>query len=218
VAGGLFYLLWRFMPQERAGLDWPGVAQLLLVMTIVSAGVVRVRRMKPLAILGGLAAWAGIVLVLIVGWALRDDFPEMALKIRTALAPGLAVRAGPRELVVGRSEDSTFTLTGQVNGAPVRFVVDTGATDVVLSPDDARRAGLNLAELRFDRPSITANGVGYGAHAMVDNLTLGPIRLTHVPVTVNKAPMFASLLGATVLSRLDSFEVRGDRMILRGKP
>jgi aspartyl protease family protein len=106
---------------------------------------------------------------------------------------------------------------GEVDGAPVRFVVDTGASDIVLSPQDAARAGLLPPSTKYSRPSETANGVGYGAPMDVRSLEVGPIRLANVRVFVNQAPMSASLLGMTFLDRLDSFEVRGDQLFLRGR-
>ena len=108
-------------------------------------------------------------------------------------------------------------MVGQVNGAPVRFMIDTGSTDIVLSPDDAGRVGLHPADAAFSRPTETANGVGYGAAVTIDSLAAGPIRLTDVPVSINKAPMSTSLLGMPFLKRLDSFEVRGDQLFLRGR-
>ena len=116
--------------------------------------------------------------------------------------------------MVERSEGGGFYVVGQADGVQVRFAVDTGASDIVLSPDDAHRIGVDPSTLKFSAPSETANGVGYGAPIVVKSLTVGPIRLTNVPVTVNQAPMSASLLGASFLRRLSSFEIRGDQLFL----
>jgi aspartyl protease family protein len=118
-------------------------------------------------------------------------------------------------MVVGRSDGGAFFVMAEVNGSPVRFLIDTGSSEIVLSPADAARAHVNSAGATL--PSETANGVGYGAVATVDNLTVGPIRMRDVPVAVNRAPMSESLLGMSFLRRLESFEVRGDEMILKGK-
>jgi aspartyl protease family protein len=138
--------------------------------------------------------------------------------LRAAIFPEFAVADTPRSVVVGRSEDGGFYVMGEVNGARVRFLIDTGATEIVLSPADAARAGLDTAQMDFSHPTETANGVGYGAGTTVERLEVGPIRLTDVPVAVNQASMSASLLGMSFLQRLESFEVRGDELILHGKP
>jgi aspartyl protease family protein len=158
-----------------------------------------------------------IFLVAVTAYALRDDALHVALKVRSALFPGHAVEASAHTLVLGRGEGDGFFVIGQVNGAPVRFMIDTGATDILLSPADAERAGLHPADLTYSRPTETANGVGFDASATVNSLAVGPIRMSDVPVEVNRAPMDASLLGMPFLKRLDSFEVRGDQLFLRGR-
>jgi aspartyl protease family protein len=97
----------------------------------------------------------------------------------------------------------------------VRFAIDTGANGVVLSPADAARAGIDADSLKFGLPSETANGVGYVAPVTLSSLTVGQIRLANLPAAVVKTPMSTSLLGMAFLKRLESFEVKGDRLTLR---
>ena len=94
-------------------------------------------------------------------------------------------------------------------------MIDTGATDIVLSPDDARHIGIDVASLNYSRHSKTAHGAGCGAPAHLARLVVGTIELDGVPVTVNKSPMYSSLLGQAFLNRLESFEVRNGRLMLR---
>jgi aspartyl protease family protein len=118
-------------------------------------------------------------------------------------------------MTVTAEGNGNFYVLGSVNGAPVRFLIDTGATDIVLSPSDAGRLGVDTAALVYGREAETANGAGYGASFKADSLTVGQVALTDVPMVINQAPMSASLLGVAFLKRLDSFEVRGRRMYLR---
>jgi aspartyl protease family protein len=104
---------------------------------------------------------------------------------------------------------------GQVNGAPVRFAIDTGANGVLLAPADAARAGIDPDGLKFSAPGETANGVGYMAPVTLDKLAVGQISLANVPAAIDKAPMSSSLLGMAFLKRLESFEVKGDQLTLR---
>ena len=121
---------------------------------------------------------------------------------------------GARELVVSQDPDGGFYLMGQVNGQIVRFLVDTGASDIVLSAADAERVGIETSRLSFDHPSETANGVGYAAPSTVESLAVGSIRFDGVPVLVNQAPMSSSLLGMSFLKRLESFRVSGRKLYL----
>ena len=117
------------------------------------------------------------------------------------------------EIRVGAS--GHFSVTATVNGRPVDFLIDTGASDIVLSPADARRIGYDPARLSFTRQYYTANGIGRGAPVRLDSFASGPIAYDGLAASVNEAPMSESLLGMTFLRRLDSYEVRRDVMILR---
>lgn len=108
-----------------------------------------------------------------------------------------------------------FQVVGRVNGQRVMFVVDTGATDTVLSPTDARRLGVDTGGLNYALPVETANGAGRAAAFTADSLAVGPIRVSNFPMSVNQAAMSRSLLGLSFLRRLDSFEVRDRKLILR---
>ena len=108
-----------------------------------------------------------------------------------------------------------FELVGKVNGQRVRFLVDTGATDTVLSPDDARRIGIDVDQLHFVQAAETANGKGYGAAYAAKRLEVGPIAFDNFALVVNRAPMSSSLLGLSFLNRLESFQVRDGQLVLR---
>ncbi|HSE74455.1 MAG TPA: TIGR02281 family clan AA aspartic protease, partial [Dongiaceae bacterium] len=91
---------------------------------------------------------------------------------------------------------------------------DTGATDIVLAPRDARRIGIDPDSLEFNRFAETANGTVRGAAIRLDSLEVGPITLNQVPATVNGADMSESLLGMAFLSRLHGWRVEGGELTL----
>ena len=217
VVGGGLLLAARFLPFERETTDWTEAIRLFGILALVSSGLVSARRFDLGATARVLVGWVAIFALVVTGYAFRDDALRLALRARSALMPAYAVQDSAHSLVVSRGEGDAFYVIGKVNGAPVRFLIDTGSTEIVLSPADAAGAGLASAGRAFDRPSETANGVGYGAAATLDSLTVGPIRLAQVPVSINQTPMTSSLLGMPFLQRLDSFEVRGDRLFLRGR-
>jgi len=156
--------------------------------------------------------------VLVLGVAYRAELAGVVQKVRVEFSSAYPVSTGPRELVVNQDESGSFVVMGHVNGQPVQFLVDTGASDVVLSPDDARRLGIDLAALKFDQPTDTANGLGYGAQTVIDSLAVGDIRFEAVPVMINQTPMAHSLLGMTFLRRLESFHVQGTKLYLKARP
>ena len=98
---------------------------------------------------------------------------------------------------------------------PIRFLVDTGASDVVLSPSDARKLGFDPDHLKFTRPYNTANGVVWGASVTLNRVAIGPVALDGVAASVNGAAMGQSLLGMSFLGRLSGYAVENGRMTLR---
>jgi aspartyl protease family protein len=106
-------------------------------------------------------------------------------------------------------------VTARVNGTYVTFLVDTGATDVVLSPLDAQRIGFDPKDLRFTQRAETANGVVRAAPVTLDEVALGSIVVDHLPASVNEASMSQSLLGMRFLNQLRSWRVEGQTLILQ---
>lgn len=121
-----------------------------------------------------------------------------------------------RHLTYERPRGQHFTLDGTVNGHPLEFVFDTGASTVALTYDDARAAGLRVDRLRFSYPVMTANGVTKVAPVVLHEMTIGTIKLARVrAVVAAEGALDSNLLGNTFLNRLGSYSVDGDRLILR---
>jgi aspartyl protease family protein len=163
------------------------------------------------------AIWVGVIAAIVLGFAYQDELIGVGQRVRAEFSSSYPVATSAHELVVAEGEGGGFFITGQVNGQTVRFLVDTGSSDTVLSPADAQRVGVDVASLRFDHMAETANGTGYGAPFTAASLDVGPIRLANMPMVVNQAPLSSSLLGMTFLRRLESFQVRGRRLYLTWK-
>lgn len=220
VVGGVagLALLFQASPWAlRTPHQWVYVVMWGLFLLAMSTGILGATRREALRGAGFVAIWGGVVAVLGLGYLYRDELAEAPQRVRMALVPGAAVATAEREITLTRDEDGAFLMVGQVNGQRVLFLVDTGATDTVLSPDDARRVGIDVDSLAFDQTAETANGLGYGAKWTADRLDVGPIRRDRFAMVVNKAPMSVSLLGMSFLGGLESFEIRGRTLVLRWK-
>ncbi len=115
---------------------------------------------------------------------------------------------------VRRSADGHFYLTAQVNDTPIEFLVDTGATDLVLTMQDAERVGLDPDTLAFVGFANTANGRVSIARARLDTVELGAFTDSRVSASVNGGEMDTSLLGMSYLGRFDRIEITNDRLTL----
>lgn len=114
-----------------------------------------------------------------------------------------------------RAGDGLFYVTGIVNGAPVRFLVDTGASTIVLTAEDAARAGFKPGQDHFADSADTANGRTQMARVTIDDLAVGQVRSRQISAAVVRDGLGVSLLGQNWLSQLASLTISGDRMILR---
>ena len=115
---------------------------------------------------------------------------------------------------IQRSSDGHFYADVQINGAPVHALVDTGATGVALSRDDARSAGLATSIGMNDVVGEGADGDVRGEYVTLDRVSVGQKTVEDVPAVILNSGQL-SLLGQSVLSKFDSVEIYGDTMVLR---
>jgi aspartyl protease family protein len=151
--------------------------------------------------------WVTVFVGVIAGYGLWQD-------VSKALMPRQAVFGEGASVAIPKARDGHYYMTLQINGAPVSFVVDTGASEMVLSARDAVRAGLEPQDLVFSGRASTANGVVQTARVTLEQVTLGEVVERDVPAIVNGGKLDTSLLGMSYLSRWNSVMILGDRMIL----
>jgi len=211
---GVFFLSQNF-PSSDSPLGDPALVQTLGFLALASSSLLFVRQFDLKQTARNIVIWVAVGGVLIIGFSFQNELQELGLRLRSAVVPGYPVQTGARELTLSEGQDGHFHVYGAINGTRIAFLIDTGATDIVLNPSDARRLGFDLDNLNFDRPFGSANGIGYGAKAVVGGLSVGPITFTDVEVSINKAAMGSSLLGMAFLKRLKSYSVSGGKLILR---
>jgi aspartyl protease family protein len=122
---------------------------------------------------------------------------------------------GGLRATIRKAGDGHFWANGQVNGATVRFLVDTGATAVALTPEDALRLGIDLGALHYSNRVITAAGHARAAPVTLASLTVSGARLENVDALVIEKGLDTSLLGMTYLGRLASFQATREALILQ---
>lgn len=189
-------------PGEQARLFY-----LVLLGLVVLAGVFARYRGRMGQGLQHAAIWVLIFMGAMIVYGFRDTLREAAVPSEMLVQDG-------RTVVLRRGADAHFHATLRVNGRDVRFLVDTGATHLVLSQADARRAGIDTARLAFSVPAVTANGTIFSAPVSLAEVTLGPFTDRDVPAMVNGGALPTSLLGIRYLDRFRRVSVEGDRMIL----
>jgi aspartyl protease family protein len=155
-----------------------------------------------------LAVWALIFAMVVIAYGFRDV-------LRDELLPAAMVQVDPETIELRRASDGHFHATLEVNGRPVRFMIDTGASGIVLSARDAVRVGLDPASLTYGGRAQTANGLVQIAPVRLGTVQLGDFTDTAVPAAVNSGAIDSSLLGMSYLDRFARIEIEGDTMTLR---
>jgi len=152
------------------------------------------------------AIWGLIFLGVIGAYGLWEDIKNDVT--------GRQTYVGSDRVEVPRQMDGHYYLTLMINDVPVDFVVDTGATQVVLTQGDARRIGLNPDTLDYYGSASTANGLVSTAPVWLDTVVMGDIVDTQVPAVVNDGEMDGSLLGMSYLGLYERIEITGNRLVL----
>lgn len=190
-------------------MDGDDIARLIylgLLLLAVAGSLVAGLRQGPGRTAQQAMIWGFLFLALIAAYGLWPD-------IRRALNPRAAVFIGDT-LELSAGADGHFYVDAAVNGAPVTFLIDTGASDIVLSRADALRAGLDPGTLAFTGAATTANGTVPTAPVRLSSLALGPYEDRDLAASVNGGDLDTSLLGMSYLGRY-VFTIEADRMILR---
>jgi aspartyl protease family protein len=162
--------------------------------------------------------WAVVGLLLVVGYTYRFELREVADRVTAELVPGHVAGHG-RSVEIVRGRNGDFALAAHINGARVPMVLDTGASSVVLTQAAAKAAGLPIEVLDYSVKVDTANGHTRAAPITLDRLAIGGLTERAVPaLVVQPGQLKNNLLGMSFLNRLRSWEVRGDRLRMRGNP
>lgn len=156
-----------------------------------------------------IAVWGMIFIGAAAGYGLWGDIT------RNSGIPRQSYETGTGAVTIPRSADGHYYLTALVNGEAIRFVVDTGATDMVLTRQDAERAGLSPETLNYLGRAKTANGEVRTAYVRLSEVQLGEVRDFDVPAVVNDGEMPQSLLGMGYLQRWGRIEIANNELILK---
>ena len=168
--------------------------------------------------LESLLIWVVIAALLMLGYTYRFELNDVAERVLAELVPGRAATRG-RMVEIARGSGGSFAVATQVNGARVAMVLDTGATAVVLTQEAAKAAGLPLEVLNYSVNVDTANGRTRAAPVTLDRVSIGAITERAVPALIAQpGQLRTNLLGMSFLNRLESWEVRGDKLLMRGYP
>lgn len=150
---------------------------------------------------------AALVLTLIGGTAIGLFWPTQKVSTRPS-APSLV------EVTLERNSDKHFYADAEVNGKIVHFLVDTGASEIALTEEDARRVGISVDPEKYQLVGEGASGIVRGQYVEVKDVRIDGIRLNDAKAVIVQGAN-VSLLGQPFLEKVDEIVIRKDEMVLR---
>ncbi|MGF0538488.1 retropepsin-like aspartic protease family protein [Agrobacterium sp. ES01] len=222
LAFGLVVLIANHDTGRSFGMDNDSFGQLITLLpfaAMLSVGILASRRSLGES-LKQMLTWALIAMALTTGYLYRNELQQVGNRLVSGLMPGRAVVAtnadGQPIVILHKSLGGHFETKATVNGTPVSMLVDTGATIVALSYEDAIAAGIDPESLTYSRTMLTANGRAQAAPVRLKSIDLGPIRRENIEATVTQQGMLdQSLLGMSFLSTLRSINIQSDELRLQ---
>ncbi len=198
--------------------EFAELAAKVVILVFAGAMVLVLFRERLSNALQAIVFWVVIGLVLVAGYTYRFELRTAGERVLSELLPGRAFTHG-RTVEIARGRAGEFNVHTQINGAKVPMALDTGASAVVLTYEAAKAAGLPLEVLNYDVSVDTANGRARTASVTLDRVGVGGIVERSVPALIAQpGQLKTSLLGMSFLNRLEGWEVRGDKLIMRGYP
>ncbi|WP_436642082.1 retropepsin-like aspartic protease family protein [Microbaculum sp. FT89] len=201
--------------------DFASLVSGVALLIVIGGSMLASRRFNTGTALRHATVWLGGILILVTLYSYRTEFAGLGARIFGELVPGAPISSTDTDgrIVVALRRDASghFGARGTIDGAGARFIVDTGASVLTLTPATAAAAGLDPGGLSYSVPVETANGITFMAPARIGRLEIGPLAFHDLRAYV--APPGAlndNLLGVNVLDRLTSYSVRGDEMVLTG--
>jgi aspartyl protease family protein len=161
-------------------------------------------------------SWLAVLLAVGVVFTYEEGFRALAEETLAIVDPAHP-QTDPADhtVTIRASSDGHFVAVANVDGVHVRFLIDTGASEVVLTKADAKRIGIEVRNLNYILPVSTANGVMYVAPVRLKSIQLGPIKVRGIDAQVAGDGLASSLLGMSYLRRLTSYEFSRQELTLK---
>ena len=194
--------------------DWQNLVYLLIVLVFLGGSFLSRSSLGIAKIAKYFAIWSAIGLIIIIFYSYRFEFQGLKNRILGEINPSQARINEQGSLVINISQDGHFYVNSKINGVSVRFMIDTGASEIVINSKEAKRIGFDLGKLNFNRQYQTANGISWGANVTLDSLEIEDIKFTKINASVNDADMGVSLLGMSFLRKFKKYEFYQDQLEL----
>jgi aspartyl protease family protein len=193
--------------------DWQNFIYSLLILVAIISGF-SFRYLSFAKIFKYSLFWIIFIIIAILLYSYRFEFEDLKQRFIGELNPSKPFVNQNGEIVINMSSDGHFYINIKINEKNIRFMVDTGASDVSLDLEDAKNIGIDLDQLNFSKEYKTANGTALGANIVLDQIQIDQFSFYNINASVNSKNIGISLLGMSFLRKLQKYEFRKNQLIL----
>jgi len=192
------------------------LAQIIFILILIVVTVMGFsnRKIALNQILKYLIIWIGIALVAIIIYALRFNVSDIKDQVTTDLFPSRAINKENRQLAISIAQDNHFYIILKINNKEVKFMIDTGASEVIIDKNLAREIGVDLQNLYYDKIFNTANGQVYGASINFEEVDISGVKFRNISASITESDLPVPLLGMSFLKKFKKYEFYQDKLIL----
>ena len=194
--------------------DWPQMIYLLLLLMVISISLFSRGIMPFKQIIKYLGIWSAIALIIISLYSYRFEFSDFKNKVLGEISPRTARINSSGQMIINLARDGHFYLNIMVNNTSMLFMIDTGASDIVIGIPEAKKLGIKTDDLSYTKTYQTANGKSFGATIKLDKMTISDVNFYDISASVNSSNMGTPLLGMSFLRKLRKYEFYQDKLIL----
>jgi aspartyl protease family protein len=196
----------------------PNVVYMTIILSAAIIGITN-SKMPFQQVVKYAGAWVLIIGALLVTYSYRNNLKEIFNHVYANIVPGAVIKgADENTLSIIANQSGHFFVNATVNGVDMKFMIDTGATNVALTRNDARSLGIDLDSLSYANKVSTANGVVWFASVTLDHIQIGNIKIQNVNAAVGRDDgLDTSLLGMSFLNKLKSYQVQNDTLTMTEK-
>ena len=147
----------------------------LVLIVFLSMGLIGRKNLKIQTMLKYAILWFLIIMVIVSLYSYRDHFNEFKNRVISEINPSKARKLSENQIIIKAADDHHFYLKTTINDQEIIFMIDTGASDIVMSTDDAKKIGIDIDKINFNKRYQTANGVVFGGSTKIDKIIIADV-------------------------------------------
>ena len=198
---------------EISSHEWSNVIYILILIALLIMGFSR-KEMPIKKIFEFAGLWILLALLALILYSYRFEVNEIKDRVLSDLFPSKAINKNHEQLVLNIAQDGHYYLNVKIKNQEVRFMIDTGASDMVIDEKIALKLGYDLRNINYNKIFQTANGQSYGASISFDEVDVSGVKFYNVQASITNSDLVIPLLGMSFLQKFYKYEFFRDKLIL----